>query len=139
MDAEDALHDCYVALLERDGNLVESADAEHWLIRVMVNRCLLQHRKHRRWQRAFAWLKWQPRSENHDDNEDAKEIVRQCMAEIPPAQGAMLALRYFCDFDASEIGELLSMKPASVRSELRRIRLHLAERLIEKGVTGDAI
>ena len=50
-DAEDALHDSYVALLQNLDRLDDAENARRWLVRVMVNRCRLHHR-----QRSFVHL-----------------------------------------------------------------------------------
>ncbi len=135
-DAEDASHDTYVALLQRREPFSEDADAGRWLVRVMVNRCLLHHRQRRRGQRAAAvWLT--QRREPTAGHGEVEEIVRQGLAEMDPDELEVLVLRYFGDLNATEIGELMMIPAGTVRRRLHLARLKLAERLIAKGVVDD--
>lgn len=145
-DAEDALQDSYVALLGNRDRFRGAGDPDapvRWLMRVMVNRCLLHHRQSgRRGRLAAAWPvrpAAQPAASGEAGalDEEVKELVHGCLRELPEDESAVLALRYFCEFNATEIGELLSIPPATVRSRLRTARLKLAERLIAKGVVND--
>jgi RNA polymerase sigma factor (sigma-70 family) len=136
-DAEDALQDSYLALWQQRGKLSDATQAARWLTRVMVNRCLLQHRRRSRWRRLLAgWVPPRPRPVEMAD--EAKAIIRNCLEELPLDERVVLVLRYFCDLDGPQIGELLEVPPATVRSRLRRARLAMAERLIAKGVVDNA-
>ncbi len=132
-DAEDALQDSYLALWQHRGTLGDTAQAGRWLTRVMVNRCRLQHRRHGRRRRLLAgWAP--PRTRPAEMADEVKAIIRGGLDELPFDERAVLVLRYFCELDAPEIGELLEIPAPTVRSRLRRARLALAERLIAKGV-----
>ena len=134
-DAEDALHDSYVALLQRSGQFAEVADATRWLARVMVNRCRLHHRRRRRWLRAAG--NWVLRRRDPRPADDDQAAVRQCLTQMDGDDVAMLVLRYFCDFNATEVGEILQVPAGTVRSRLRRARLALAEQLLARGLGDD--
>jgi RNA polymerase sigma factor (sigma-70 family) len=132
-DAEDALQDSHLALWRQRDRLNGPVDAARWLTRVMINRCVLLHRRRRRWRRLLA--AWRPRSAPAaETGDEVKAVVRQCLEELPFDERVVLVLRYFCGLDAPEIGELLEIPSATVRSRLRRARLALAERLMAKGV-----
>ena len=60
--------------------------------------------------------------------------VRAVLCEMGEQELAPMVLRYFCDMNATEIGEVLEIPPATVRTRLHAARLRLAERLIEKGL-----
>ncbi len=136
-DAEDALQDSYLASWRHRRQLGDATQAARWLTRVMVNRCLLHHRRRSRWRRLLAgWVP--PRTRPVEMADEAKAIIRQCLEELPLDERVVLVLRYFCELDAPEIGQLLEIPAATVRSRLRRARLALAERLIAKDVVDNA-
>jgi DNA-directed RNA polymerase specialized sigma24 family protein len=45
-----------------------------------------------------------------------------------------MVLRYFCDLNSKQVGEILALSPSSVRSRLRQARIILAKGLLERGV-----
>jgi RNA polymerase sigma-70 factor (ECF subfamily) len=55
------------------------------------------------------------------------ERVRRTLRELDGELATVLVLRYFCDFDSREIGEMLQLPPATVRSRLRAARKRLAD------------
>ncbi len=135
-DAEDALHDSYVALLQNLDRLDDAENARRWLVRVMVNRCRLHHRQRKRHDRPPT----APATADHDSTPfggDDAEVVREALGELEGDELAVLVLRYFCDLNATEVGEIMSVPPSTVRSQLRRARIKLAERLIQKGLVDD--
>jgi len=60
--------------------------------------------------------------------------VRENLQKIDGALLAPVVLRYFCDLNSSQIGEILGLKASTVRSRLREARMILAKRLLERGV-----
>lgn len=145
-DAEDALHDTYVALLQRGPTAcrgLSAADAERWLVRVLVNRCLLLHRRRGRWRRwltrSAGWWRsgWTVTGETGFEASEARQVMRAALESLPEDERVCLVLRYFCELDSAEIAALLEIPAGTVRSRLRRGRLALAEPLLAKGLVGD--
>jgi RNA polymerase sigma factor (sigma-70 family) len=141
-DAEDILQDVYLQASQRPGEYRGAAEAKHWLLRVTVNRCLLEYRRRRRFRRAAEEILRRPVS-NESGNPgdppggsatvDELESVRRGLRQMDGRAGALLVLRYFCELDATQIGEILQWPPSTVRSRLRLARLELAEMLKERG------
>lgn len=134
-DAEDALHDSYVALLKNRRKLDTPEDTVRWLVRVMSNRCVLYHRRKRRPPKTA--LRPAAASQAGTAVAELEEAVRESLRELPADELAVIVLRYFSDFNATQIGELLSVPPSTVRGRLRQVRLKLAERLVAKGLVDD--
>jgi len=144
-DAEDALHDAYVVLLQR-GPLacrgMSAADTERWLVRVLVNRCLLLRRRRGRWRRWLArgagwWsrpVRARTTGEPSSDALEVQQVTRAALEHLPEDERVCLVLRYFCELDSAEIAALLEIPAGTVRSRLRRGRLALAEPLLAKGL-----
>lgn len=134
-DADDILQDVYIEALRGPGEHRSDSASASWLCRVTVNRCLLEYRRRARFQRAVAEFTSR-RSPDAPPSTSAGPILaeevermRQALLEMDGEHAAVLTLRYFCDFDSREIGEVLQTPPATVRSRLRAARLLLARKL----------
>jgi len=117
-------------------------DSVKWLIKVTVNRCLMEHRRRRTFRRhAREILKRRletktaskPVVENAIIAEEL-EIVRNSLQKLDDSLLAPMVLRYFCDLNSKEIGEILALSPSTVRSRLREARMIMAKNLLERGV-----
>ena len=143
-DADDILQDAFLEMEQRPpADQQEPAAVERWLARVVINRCLLEYRRRQRFQRAAGEILKAGRKRGMewsaavgDNAAFTEEItnVRDALREIDGSLAAVLVLRYFCEHNASEIGEILQLPPATVRSRLLTARRTLAERLMSKGV-----
>ena len=63
---------------------------------------------------------------------DERQLIHQALEEMDFLHRCVLVLRYFADLTSKDIGEILKMPSATVRSHLRVARQQLASRL--KGV-----
>jgi RNA polymerase sigma factor (sigma-70 family) len=141
-DAEDVLQDVSVQALKQAGEYRNVSEAVHWLMKVTVNRCLTEHRRRRSFRRsAHEILKRRSEADSRSTKADEKaiaaeelEIVRQTLQELDNSLLTPMVLRYFCDLNSKEVGQLLNLSPSTVRSRLREARMILAGRLIERGV-----
>ena len=137
-DADDILQDVYIEALRGPGEHRCDAASANWLCRVTVNRCLLEYRRRARFQRAAAEFVSRRKPEAAAPTSSgpivAEEVehVRRALLEMDGEHAAVLTLRYFCEFDSREIGEMLQTPPATIRSRLRAARLLLARKLTNK-------
>lgn len=136
---DDVLQEVFVAALEAGQAPRDDEGRRRWLFRVAMNRCRLEHRRRRRWQVVWdnlrrAWSEWR-RGGGIDAAAGGEErvAVRRLMEELPADLREALVLRYYCDLDASEIGDLLGVPASTVRGRLRTARQRLARRLREAG------
>ncbi|MHC4642509.1 MAG: RNA polymerase sigma factor [Planctomycetota bacterium] len=141
-DAEDVLQDVVIQALRRTGKRQTKEDDIRWLIKVTVNRCLMEHRRRRSFcRRAPEILKRRSETATNPTTSDKNvivaeeiEIMRETLQEIDESLLAPMVLRYFCDLNSKEIGEILCLNPSTVRSRLREARTILAKRFVERGV-----
>ena len=141
-DGEDVLQDVSIKALKQTRTLKSPEDDIQWLIKVTVNRCLMEHRRRRTFSRhAQEILKRRQQVKTTSWATDEKviiveelEIVRENLQKLDDSLLAPMVLRYFCDFNSKEIGEILALSPSTVRSRLREARMILAKGLIERGV-----
>lgn len=120
-DAEDVYQDVFLRLLEqRDGGW----DGEHlkaWLIRTALNRCADLGRLRRR--RGVLSLDEIPDMTGPAD-EAAMELW-DAVARLPERLRTAVHLFYAEGYESGEIGALLGVPAATVRSRLRRARAEL--------------
>ncbi len=141
-DGEDVLQDVSIKALKESIKCQSKEDGVRWLIKVTTNRCLMEHRRRRSFHRqTHEILKRRAETKTNPNRTDEKvinaeelEIVRENLQKIDGALLAPVVLRYFCDLNSSQIGEILGLKASTVRSRLREGRMILAKRLLERGV-----
>ncbi len=146
-DGEDVLQDVSIrALKQKRGDsqtdLSTREDNVRWLIKVTVNRCLMEHRRRRTFRRhAGEILKRRLETKTASKSAVEKvivaeelEIVRENLQKLDDSLLAPMVLRYFCGLNSKEVGEILVLSPSTVRSRLREARMILAKRLLERGV-----
>ena len=142
-DADDILQDVLLEVSQRTGQYRGPEQVERWLLRVTVNRCLLEYRRRSRFRRAGAEIlrrrqvqqsAGSPTGTATADQAEEIELIRETLRELDGPLAAPLVLRYFCDYNATEIGDILNLPPATVRSRLRTARMLLAERLTKRGL-----
>ncbi len=137
-DADDILQDVFLEATRRPGEFPDEGGARRWLCRVTVNRCLLEYRQKARFVRAASEIRSRRRSvaetQAHDRAFRSEEIerVRRALRELDEELAAVLVLRYFCGFDSREIGEMLELPAATVRSRLRAARQRLADGMLKE-------
>ena len=67
--------------------------------------------------------------------DEETRILRECLAQMQEALRVPLVLRHFCDWNATEIGQILDVKPGTMRKRLYDARVQLAKMLATRGVT----
>jgi RNA polymerase sigma-70 factor, ECF subfamily len=137
-DAQDILQDVYLQASQR-GAFVPAGQARAWLVRVTVNRALLEHRQRKRFQQLTTRIA-RERNDRQAASPDslaarAEEVaaVRQAMQDLDEKLLVVMALRYSSGMDSTEIGEALGIPAATVRRRLHDARLILAKQLVERG------
>jgi RNA polymerase sigma-70 factor (ECF subfamily) len=141
-DSEDVLQDVSIKALKQIIAIESPEDSMRWLIKVTVNRCLMEHRRRRTFRRHTGEI-LKRKLENKEDSKSTDEkaivseeleIVRESLQKLDDLLLAPMVLRYFCDMNSKEIGEILALSPSTVRSRLREARMILAKGLLERGV-----
>ena len=141
-EGQDILQDVYVEAVKRPPKNCSDSEAAQWLMRVTANRCLLEFRLkkcHRR--AANEVVKQWAELEKTDSGPDKQairteevETMMQCLRQMDESLQVPLAMRYFCDLNSTEIGEILELGPGTVRKRLHKGRIILADALLLKGI-----
>ncbi len=101
----------------------------YWLFRIACNEVNSYFRRAGRQARAYEKLQQEHIPETEDasadvaDKEDnAKKLafLKQAISTLKPVHQDIISLRFFKSLNSAQIGEVLDMKPATVRSQLAR-------------------
>ena len=141
-DGEDVLQDVSIRALQQPATFESRQDCVRWLIKVTVNRCLMEYRSRKRFRRQAREILRRRR----ETKEAAKatvekaivieelKIVQESLQNLDDSLLVPIVLQYFCDLNSTEIGQILGLNPSTVRSRLRDGRMILAKQLLERGV-----
>ena len=120
-DAEDVYQDVFLRLLEQRSGPWDGERLKAWLIRTALNRCADLGRLRRR--RGMLPLEEVPDLSGPVD-ETAAELW-DAVARLPEKLRTAVHLFYGEGYESGEIGALLGVPAATVRSRLRRARAEL--------------
>jgi len=132
-DARDAAQESLVKLVQRVGQFRGQSQFSTWLHRLVVNTC--KDVAQARWARATEPLLEDVRVATDGDParaaaaaETRRELGR-CLAELPPAQATVVALKDAFDISFEEISEATGMPVGTAKCYAHRGRNGLRERL----------
>lgn len=121
-EAEDAVQETYLTGRKRLDQLRDLGRLEPWLARIAINYCYQQFRRRDTLARLVPWL---PRPEQSEPSADLRDLIQR----LPAKERTVLVLHYGHGFPLEEIGTMLGVKPATIRSQLFRARLNLRRQL----------
>ena len=112
--AEDVAQEAFLAAVRALDRFDRRRPFGPWLHRIVVNRAI-------DWARARTLRGEVAADESFaaEPHEDLPGVVR-ALAELPPDQRAVIALRYLLEYTPGEIAELLDLPRGTVNSRLRR-------------------
>ena len=125
-DAEEIVQDTLIQYL-RTAPVFQNAEHEKaWLLRVAINlsKNKLQYNRLRETDELKETLELQQRED--------LSFVWEAVKQLPEQQREVIHLYYYEGYPISEIGSLLSRNESTVRSDLRRGRIHLRRVLKEE-------
>ncbi len=127
--AEEAAQDVFLELHARLGDLASEDHVLHWLRRVTVHRAIDRLRRRERCREvAMDWQDLPEPSEPPDTDPLLSRRLRQLVASLPEVPRTVLILRYQEDMSPEEIGGVLDMPLATVKSHLQRTLRLLREK-----------
>nr|WP_325211815.1 sigma-70 family RNA polymerase sigma factor [uncultured Oscillibacter sp.] len=120
-DAEDVYQDVFLRLLEQRSGRWDGEHLKAWLLRTALNRCADLGRLRRR--RGSLSLEEVPDAARPMDEEAAE--LWDAVSRLPEKLRTAVHLFYGEGYESGEIGALLGVPAATVRSRLRRARAEL--------------
>lgn len=124
-DAEDVYQDVFLRLLEQRADRWDGEHLKAWLIRTALNRCADLGRLRQR--RGTLSLEEVPDLARPVD--EAAAELWDTVARLPEKLRVAVHLFYGEGYESGEIGALLGVPAATVRSRLRRARAELRDLL----------
>jgi RNA polymerase sigma-70 factor (ECF subfamily) len=113
-DAEDAAMETWQAISARPEPFLTADDPRRYAIGICRRKVADQIRR-RRWKLAIS-----PAPEPADP--DQQLMVSRTLAQLPDDQREVLALKYFHQFSAAEIAQIMGRTPVAINSLLQRAR-----------------
>ena len=139
---QDVLQDVFVGLLETGTKFEGKEHVRRWLLRVTINRCIVEFRRRKSQSRRILGF-FRRSSEERPVSAGPEKVTIQTEERKAVLEGldkmdelhrVPLVLKYFCGLNATEIGKMLELKPGTVRKRLSDGRTQLATTLLEMGI-----
>jgi len=141
--ADDVLGDITVKVLRGKFEWIDEKQTWRVIVRSVINDCAQEHRRRKRFRkkRRAIFAHFRRTAEQSEPAQNAiarqsKEVIRETMKELPDNLLVPLVLKYFCEFNSSQIGKIIGIEPGTVRVRLHKGRKKLADKLRRKGVDG---
>ena len=128
-DAEDVLHDCYIAVWHGAGNYRSQGKPLAWMMTITRNLCLQQIRKHQKTE-DIPQDEWELHlSDNGELTMEDKSVLSACMELLSDQERQIITLHAVSGFKHREIAELLDLPLPTVLSKyhraVKRLKQHL--------------
>jgi RNA polymerase sigma-70 factor (ECF subfamily) len=137
-EAEDLTQDIFLKIFKALHTFDRRANFQTWLISISRNLCIDHYRSVRKERETMARevdsADLMPVSRErgpHAELEqiDLRQLIRQALAELPPALKEAVVLRDLQEFSYQEIADKLGLPEGTVKSRINRGRLELARQL----------
>lgn len=121
-DTEDAVHNTFMKLIEKQKHFESTEHEKAWLIRVCSNVC----------KNMLRTINKRTELNGHNKGFDDTPVVSDVMVELSklPDELKIPVYLFYCDgYNSSEIGNMLHISASAVRSRLQKAREQLKEHL----------
>jgi RNA polymerase sigma-70 factor (ECF subfamily) len=127
--AEDAVQEALVRAYRSLENLQEGRPFWPWFFRIVVNEALKQAKRSRRPAAPLDPPGTADSPEHALLDREERQRVWKAIHRLPPAQRAVILLRYYEELSEAEMAEVLGARPGTVKSRLHYARLALERQL----------
>lgn len=136
MEAEDVMQEAFLSAFKKIDSYKEEVSFGAWLKKIVVNRSLdaLKKRKVQQEEineRTMA-LPDDSKTDNLDEAQQKIAEIKQVIAQLPENYRLFITLHLIEGYDHDEIGEIMGMTNAAVRTGYSRARKKLQELLSTK-------
>jgi RNA polymerase sigma-70 factor (ECF subfamily) len=118
-EAEDIVQEAAVKAWRRLGNVRPGAEFKPWFLAIVANQC-------RTVRRASWWseLRLEHNAAAHGRSPETVAVhntdLRRALMALPPDQRAAITLHFYLDLPLDEVGEVLGISVAGVKSRINR-------------------
>lgn len=123
-DADDTYQDVFLKLIRHQPQFENPTHQKAWFIRVTINCCKDHLKKASR--RDLPLDEIEPRFEDPD-----RLALYEALGRLSEQARALVHLYYYEGYSSQEIGAMLQINPATVRSQLQRARKKLKDFMTE--------
>jgi RNA polymerase sigma-70 factor (ECF subfamily) len=134
--ADDVTQQIFVKLITRIGQFRGESEFTTWLYRLVINTCLDERRKRRRFLPVSEFETAQPMSNTNQRSPEMRyarrevaDSVRQAIGGLKPKMRLPILLKYIEGLSYEEIAEVLGCSKGTVASRLNRAHKALAGKL----------
>jgi len=137
-EAEDLTQDIFIKVFKALHTFDRRANFQTWLVSISRNLCIDHYRSVRKERATMARdvdaSELTPISRERTplgelEQVDLKALIRQALAELPPALSQAVTLRDLKEFSYQEIADQLGLPEGTVKSRINRGRLELARQI----------
>lgn len=136
--AEDLVQETFLLAWRNISAFKSGSNLKAWLLRILVNRTISEHRKKRVTQieleEGVGTLSDPDQVEELVLRNVERERIRRALETLPPDQRQAVVLRYYAELTAPEIAQTLGWREGTVRSRLHRALARLRPLLNEEDV-----
>jgi RNA polymerase sigma-70 factor, ECF subfamily len=133
---EDAVQDVFVVVIDRIVGFEGRAKIETWLYRICLNVVSEHRRRARRHRRLYGALEkiafWRVDPERRIEARDELSLVHRILNEMPEKKREVLVLAEIEELSSVEIGEVLRVPAATVRTRLFYAKKEFLQRLADE-------
>ena len=124
-DAEDAVGEAVVSAFTNIHKLRKEESFKAWMFAILKNQCMKRFRE----QKEVVPLDQELPSQERDYAED--QDVRKAFSALDEEERMIVSFSVFAGFQSDEIGSMMQMNPATVRSKKKRAFEKMRQRLVE--------
>ena len=133
--AADMVHEGFIKIFRNISKYRNDGSLEGWLKRVMVNCCLDQLRKAKKWDREVSLTLAAPESVPAVAIDDMQaEYILDCIAELPPIYRSVFNMNVIEGYPHKEIAKVLDIKESTSRAYLSEGKKMLRDMLEKQNV-----
>ena len=131
--AEDAAQEVFAIACQKLGTLRHGAKFAGWLASICRNVSLSNLRS----KGKSAAVNFHKSVENQNDQECRRDVIREAVWKLRPADRELIVMRYYDGFSQAQISSVLNISPSAVNGRLFRAKRKIAKYLIRSGFTGE--
>jgi RNA polymerase sigma-70 factor (ECF subfamily) len=138
-DVEEVIQLAYIAAYEKLNQFRGEAKFSTWLIKILINECLMLKRKQKRFEKIYEYDNVTLVSDNHQNPEEKymeaekKEIIEKAVKKLPEKYRTVFVLKEVEGMSIEETAESLNISKVNVK-----VRLHRARTMLKDYIKGDA-
>jgi RNA polymerase sigma factor (sigma-70 family) len=130
-EAEDAVQDAALKAWRRFQQFRSDASFRTWFLAIVANQCRSMRRT-RRWQLRRGPELRDVELPGHEAGTVSRMDVQSLVARLPREQRALIYLYFVLDLPQAEIGKILRLRTATVKTRLHRVVARLRRALDEE-------